>query len=275
MGAKAGASATGGGFRATTPASAGASLQDAAARGNAYANTAATATSAEVERRMAELDAKEAQLKQKEAELQRALAQIKGLRPNNWPPCAPIMHHDIKGEIPAEGVGTVRRLYMLWYFTCLCYLWNFCTQIGALATGSGSGLGFFLSIAYVLLAPPITLICWYKQAYEGYRAGKSTKFVLFFLNLFIQTLASIVFLIGFETTGGIGVITCINFSKSNSKGLVIMAVTMIFMWLILLISSIAMLKSVHAFYRGRGGDFQRDARLLAREGAVSAATATV
>lgn len=50
---------------------------------------------AALDRREAELRAKEAEVKKAEDELRRTGA----LRPEkNWPPCYPILHHDIAGE---------------------------------------------------------------------------------------------------------------------------------------------------------------------------------
>ena len=54
-----------------------------------------TKRAAALDRREAELRAKEAEVKKAEDELRRTGA----LRPEkNWPPCYPILHHDIAGE---------------------------------------------------------------------------------------------------------------------------------------------------------------------------------
>eukprot|EP00983_Pelagomonas_calceolata_P007848 256844-Pelagomonas_calceolata.AAC.4 len=68
-----------------------------------------------------DLDARERDLIEREAKLKKLEEQIKkdgGYRPNNWPVCFPIWHHDIQGEIPDEAKRVVREVYMSWWMPC-------------------------------------------------------------------------------------------------------------------------------------------------------------
>jgi hypothetical protein len=64
----------------------------------------------EAKQREASLQERERELARREAELQRQGQSIDPMRVNNWPPCYPILHHDILHDIPKGKRGV----------TCLC-----------------------------------------------------------------------------------------------------------------------------------------------------------
>ena len=228
-------------------------------------------------RKEAELERKQAELAARAAELDALWAKIQGMRPPNWPRCRPFIHHDIKGEIPNTFKGHVRRLYFLYYFTVITLFWNFVVQIWAMVAKVGDIVGFFLAMAYMLLGPFLALGVWYVPIYNGYRLGKSTKFVSFFLMFMIHIAFFIVLLIGIAKTGGTGIITAVRLSQANMHLGTILAVTNIFLLIILIVCSLALLKVTHDHYRGRGFRVADDARALvgqtAAQGVVLAANA--
>ncbi|KNC47375.1 uncharacterized protein AMSG_03809 [Thecamonas trahens ATCC 50062] len=222
-------------------------------------------------RREAELEAKQVQLVQKEEELQRMLAKIQGMRPANWPRCRPIIHHDIKGEIPREFQSTVRRMYMLYYWTLLTLTFNFVVQIWAMVAKVGDIVGFFLALAYMLFAPFLALGFWYVPQYAAMRVGKASKFVSFFMGFIIHILFIALLLVGITKVGGAGIVTAVRLSQAGYHLGTTLCVVNIFFLLILLICSIAMIRVVHSIYRGRGGDLSRDSRALLQESAAQGA----
>ncbi|KAJ3125074.1 hypothetical protein HK100_011006 [Physocladia obscura] len=64
--------------------------------------------------REAELAKREALLNKREEKLIQKEATIDGFKPPNFPPCKPLVYHDIEAEIPEEGKWLVKRLYYAW-----------------------------------------------------------------------------------------------------------------------------------------------------------------
>ena len=62
-----------------------------------------------VAEREKELNKKEKELNKKERDLERRDSQADPLRVNNWPPCYPVLHHDIRKDIP-EGKRNITRM---------------------------------------------------------------------------------------------------------------------------------------------------------------------
>ena len=81
----------------------------------------------ELSKREAEIKERERQLEQQQRELQTMQRSGTGGRTpvKNWPPCSPILYHDIDAEIPVALQSTVKRAYQ-------AYLVPFLTLISLL-----------------------------------------------------------------------------------------------------------------------------------------------
>jgi len=234
----------------------------------------------ELSRREQELEQRQSLLAKREAELQTQIAAGKGPRPANWPRCPeclpcckPCLHHDITGEIPRECQGHVRRLYFLWYLTCVCFVWNCFCMVVSLVTVKGelvsvNPLGVVLSIVFLIIGPLYQLYFCYLQAYDAMRLQKSTKFVFFFCFFGLHTLVVIFWLVGWESGGGAGIMLMISLFSNSYHVTGIFVVIQCCLWLMLTVFNLGMIKTIHTYYRGRGGNLSADATAMAGSAAA-------
>jgi hypothetical protein len=61
--------------------------------------------------REAEIERREAELRYRETKLQERESMLSDLKPPNWPPCRPLVYHDIQNDIPESGRWLVKRVY--------------------------------------------------------------------------------------------------------------------------------------------------------------------
>ncbi|KAK9846272.1 hypothetical protein WJX81_000509 [Elliptochloris bilobata] len=140
-----------------------------------------TKRAAALDRREAELRGKEAEIKKVEDELRRTGA----LRPEkNWPPCYPILHHDIAGEIPADQQGMVRSAYWAFLGFVIAITFNLIGSLVALCAMNGNDgrlTGFFLSAVYWFAGVPGAWILWYARLYNAAIKDRAFTYAWFFL----------------------------------------------------------------------------------------------
>uniref|UniRef100_A0A7S3VSH0 Secretory carrier-associated membrane protein n=1 Tax=Dunaliella tertiolecta TaxID=3047 RepID=A0A7S3VSH0_DUNTE len=138
-----------------------------------------------------DLDARERDLIEREAKLKKLEEQIKkdgGYRPNNWPVCFPIWHHDIQGEIPDEAKRVVREVYMSWWGLMLCLSFQvFCATVMMGYKPDNHAIpSWFLSLIYWVAGLAGSLWLWYKRLYHAARHGTTAGYVVFFLFYFVH-----------------------------------------------------------------------------------------
>ncbi|KAL7183122.1 hypothetical protein ACSBR1_041744 [Camellia fascicularis] len=114
----------------------------------------------------------EADLKRREREIKRREDTVSSVGvpsdDKNWPPCFPIIHHDIGNEIPVHA----QKLQYL-----------------AFASWLGVKI-FFLATIYALLGCPLSYVLWYRPLYRAMRS----EFFGEMQNM-VQELKNLVFLI--------------------------------------------------------------------------------
>ncbi|KAJ8506816.1 hypothetical protein OPV22_007702 [Ensete ventricosum] len=127
-------------------------------------------TAKDVKRKEAELEVREAEPKKREQALrQREEAAARAgivSKDRNWPPCCPIIHHDIANEIPIR--------------LTLCLSWNVISTLAAWIKGEGIKI-WFLAVIYLITGVPGAYLLWYRPLYRAMRTDSALSFGWFFI----------------------------------------------------------------------------------------------
>ncbi|XP_010931923.1 secretory carrier-associated membrane protein 2 [Elaeis guineensis] len=141
-------------------------------------------TTKDLKRKEKELQAKEAALRKREQELKRredALSRAGVvLEEKNWPPCFPIIHHDIANEIPIYSQRMQYLAFASFLGLTACLFWNIIAVTTALIKGEGVKI-WFLSIIYFISGCPLAYVLWYRPLYRAMRTESAMKFGWFFM----------------------------------------------------------------------------------------------
>ncbi|THU65160.1 hypothetical protein C4D60_Mb05t00740 [Musa balbisiana] len=141
-------------------------------------------TAKDVKRKEAELEIREAELKKREQALrQREEAAARAgivSEDRNWPPCCPIIHHDIASEIPIQ----LQRLQYIAFASLLgltvCLSWNVISTLAAWIKGEGIKI-WFLAVIYLITGVPGAYLLWYRPLYRAMRTDSALSFGWFFI----------------------------------------------------------------------------------------------
>jgi len=129
----------------------------------------------------------------------------------NWPPCKPILYHNIAAEIPHHLQSLVKFAYTSWYALILVYIWN-CVALGSVLFTIGDFeniLGFILSIIYILVGPIVGFFI-YRLLYNAAKTAKGSLYMLYMCFFSLEILLFIFFAVGVAETGGSGFILMID-----------------------------------------------------------------
>ena len=120
------------------------------------------------------LAARERHLARREARLERAEASLAarearqdhGQRaPKNWPPCYPVLRHDIEAEYPPANRPTMRVAHAAWTLAAAGYLLNAVVVTFAFFGAVGASVGdWFLAVAYALAGVPLSRWGWFEAS---------------------------------------------------------------------------------------------------------------
>ncbi|CAL5436232.1 unnamed protein product [Camellia sinensis] len=134
-----------------------------------------------------ELAAWEADLKRREREIKRREDTVSSAGvpsdDKNWPPCFPIIHHDIGNEIPVHAQKLQYLAFASWLVLqgiVLCLVFNVIAVTVCWIRGGGVKI-FFLATIYALLGCPLSYVLWYRPLYRAMRTDSALKFGWFFL----------------------------------------------------------------------------------------------
>lgn len=131
-----------------------------------------------------ELAAWEVDLKRREMDIQRREDALSNAgvstEEKNWPPCFPIIHHDIAKEIPINAQKLQYLAFASWLGIVLCLVWNVIAVTVCWIKGGGVKI-FFLATIYALLGCPLSYVLWYRPLYRAMRTDSAVKFGWFFL----------------------------------------------------------------------------------------------
>ncbi|KAG6423494.1 hypothetical protein SASPL_113891 [Salvia splendens] len=84
----------------------------------------------------------------------------------NWPPIFPIIHHDIRNEIPVHLQKLQYVAFTTFLGIIICLLWNVLATTLAWANGEGPTI-WFLAIIYFIFGVPGSYVLWYRPLYRA------------------------------------------------------------------------------------------------------------
>ncbi|KAI8612758.1 scamp family-domain-containing protein [Chytriomyces sp. MP71] len=202
--------------------------------------------------REAELVRREAALNQREKQLDVREASMGDYNPPNFPPCKPMVYHDIEKDIPDEGKPLVKRLYLAWIFSVFNFLINAITGFLLITQKAESAGGNFGSALIMLLAiTPVSFVFWYQPVYNGVKNKRSIQFFLFQVNYCFHIGLCGLLSAGIPGWGGAGIIYAMSEIGSNVGIGVMCAITAAgFIWQV--VYGLWQLKSVRSYYQARG-----------------------
>ncbi|ORY50096.1 scamp-domain-containing protein, partial [Rhizoclosmatium globosum] len=202
--------------------------------------------------REAELNRREAMLNQREVQVEKKEALMEGYNPPNFPPCKPLVYHDIEKDIPQEGKWIVKRIYYHWLFSVLNYLINAITGFILLVNKAESAGGNFGAALIMLVAiTPVSFVFWYQPLYNGVKRNRSVQFFLFQFNYIAHIGLAGLMSAGIPGWGGAGIIYCISNIGSNI-GLGVMCAITSAGFIYQVVYGMWQVKAVRSYYMARG-----------------------
>lgn len=241
----------------------------------------------ELRKQKEELDKREARLKQSEQQFEQE--QKKVIRQNNFPPlpaacCVqPCFYQDFDIDIPLQYQKIVKTIYYSWIAYVAMLILNLLgaisyfgvtMHVGGANCKNQSGSTFGLSLLFLLLFAPCSFVCWYRPLYKGFKCDSSINFFAFFFVIFAQFLTNIVFFLGADGSGMVGLISGLSLFTScssdggGSSGSVKSVATLLIiigcMFGLLAVGNLFTLIKVHRLYRQTGASFQQAQAELAK-----------
>ena len=159
----------------------------------------------DVSARESELDRREARIRVREEILEASMARLKR---KNWPPCRPILYHDINAEVPAVNRAMVRTAYVAWLLTAAGYLLNCFTLTLMFFGGAGARAGdWFGAVVLMLCGVPVSWWAWYRGLYNVSQRTQPGFFTAaaygrFFVHLGFHLLVAAWMIAGLPVVGG-------------------------------------------------------------------------
>ena len=130
------------------------------------------------------LEERERDLKEREAmeEKDRRLLLPSGKR-KNFPPCYPLVHHDLKDDIPEANQGMMRAAFAAWLMSEAGYALNFFIMFLLLVTGNSAFTKFLICCMATAAGVPLSWSMWYQQIYAASQTNAATlPYLLFFFH---------------------------------------------------------------------------------------------
>ena len=108
--------------------------------------------------------------------------------PKNWPPCCPILRHDIATDIPGPLQNSVKLVYVSYVGEAFCFAWTVLSTTAALF-GAGQDAhddhkilqAWLLSIIYMVTGVPMGFILWYMRLYNAAQKDRALTYFMFFV----------------------------------------------------------------------------------------------
>ena len=163
------------------------------------------------------LAARERHLARREARLERAEASLAarearqdhGQRaPKNWPPCYPVLRHDIEAEYPPANRPTMRVAHAAWTLAAAGYLLNAVVVTFAFFGAVGASVGdWFLAVAYALAGVPLSRWGWFGSLRDASRREspgfmQTAAYARFFAHFAVHLLMCAWIVAGLPGVGG-------------------------------------------------------------------------
>ncbi|KAL6040711.1 hypothetical protein QOT17_025269 [Balamuthia mandrillaris] len=170
----------------------------------------------ELYRREQELLRREKELEERIADLESGVSSKRG-RKANWPPCQPVIYHNIAEDIPAlHAARIVRTAYFVWYSIFIVLVWNL-VALGAAVHEDGDRFSDVIqSIVYLLALPPL-LFANYRFLYQGARKSRKAMYFIYWVFQWFFMLAFAFFAVGMKGSGAAGVWTARDMFEEDSN----------------------------------------------------------
>ncbi|TPX36503.1 hypothetical protein SmJEL517_g01331 [Synchytrium microbalum] len=199
---------------------------------------------------------KEADLLARERELKSAAQAVGERYRKNFPPCWPMMYHNIDAEIPLEAKPIVRWLYVSWLALPFLLILNSISCLAILVshpTGvTTGGTDFGVSITYCFVIFFASFWLWYRPVYNAFLKNSSMYYNIYFTFGGLHLLFSYYMVIGISGSGSAGIINAIAvFSDQKYVAFAFCGVNALF-WLLSSITLSVLYKRVHYQYRQGG-----------------------
>ncbi|RIA95387.1 scamp family-domain-containing protein [Glomus cerebriforme] len=137
----------------------------------------------------------------------------------NWPPCYPIIYHDIQAEILEDSaVRMAERSYVLWLAYIVTLIFNFISVVATTIANGNAGdviVQILLAILYLFIWPLFDFFSRHISLYRAFKYDNRTSYRLFFLFTFLDIVFGIFIGVGFLYGGGGGLIAMINNFKHD------------------------------------------------------------
>jgi len=168
---------------------------------------------------------------------------LTGERAKNFPPCKPLIHHNINVDIPEPKRLFVRKNWFSWFFHVFCLFFNAMCLLGGAILGQGIYV-FIWACLYFVGGFFITL--WiYFLIYSAIRLNSSFRFMLWFGFFGVQIIFEILCAIGIPSFGGAGLVNMAEIFTAEYLVLGIFYAISAFLW------TVCALFNLVLFYQGR------------------------
>eukprot|EP01119_Soliformovum_irregulare_P002541 TRINITY_DN12784_c0_g1_i1.p1 TRINITY_DN12784_c0_g1~~TRINITY_DN12784_c0_g1_i1.p1 ORF type:complete len:305 (+),score=78.73 TRINITY_DN12784_c0_g1_i1:132-1046(+) len=174
-----------------------------------------------------------------------------GEKKKNWPPCRPIIHHDISIDIAPSSRKFIRRAYVGWWFHSFALGWNAIALSGSLIMGEVVG-GFFIGLAAFLVGVPASFIVYY-VLYKALKQASAALFAMWFCLFGTQIILEIFFAIGSGGTGAAGIILMIETFNLSRMVLGIFIAISAVIWCLVALFNVLFIISARKEYSDMGG----------------------
>ncbi|CAI9275543.1 unnamed protein product [Lactuca saligna] len=205
-----------------------------------------------------ELQDKEAELKRREEELKKREEAIAKsgvvIEENNWPPFYPIIHHNIKSEIPIHLQKVQYVAFGSWLGIIVCLVWNLIAVSFAWFEGEGVTI-WLCAVIYIILGIPGSYVLWYRPLYRATRSDSAVKFSFFLItysfHVFFCAFASLAPPIFIEGKSIAGILPAFNLLVGNAMlgGIYLIGFGLFFIETAI---SIWVIQQVYSYFRGSG-----------------------
>jgi hypothetical protein len=156
------------------------------------------------------IQAKEQELRDRERALSKAHVHVQDEDVKNWPPCHPLLHHDIVRDIPMVAQWTVRLSLFGQYAFYITLLWNI---VGACCTGiEGTDLDLGPNIVFAILIAVLGIPCGFKINYMRlYDQARRNRIAITFFAIQGLLVAAVgLVLVGIQNWGCMGIMTALD-----------------------------------------------------------------
>jgi len=174
-------------------------------------------------------------------------------RVKNFPPCKPLIYHNINFDIPPEKRLFIRKAYVGWFFHSFCLFWNFCVNLGCLIMGEGGGIfGFLFALADIILGPFISFLVYF-LLYRAIRTSSAFFFGLWFVFFVGQLASEVFFTIGLSSYGAAGFALMVTTFTDSKIVLGVLAAISTFMWIGVFVYSMWLFYQARGEFKSLGG----------------------